>query len=359
IEDCIRAHPTCPKQGNPEWFPTRVIDVGDSSKAPRLLVERNAHLGEAYVSLSHCWGAAKITTLTTALLKSFQDCLPLHILPATFQEAILITRRLGYKYLWIDSLCICQDSAEDWRSESIVMGEVYRNAVVSIAATASSNSYGGCFRDRNLSGILPCEVQATVDPKTGPETVYIHLSRDVWKTVDKSVLNSRAWVLQERILAPRVLHYGPNQLFWECRKQQSCEAFPDGLQAWNIVASQETSLKSIFEPAMPEFRPFAADISAYSSPMEFRYADWDFLVNTYTRCSLTKPEDKLIAINGLAEVWGTMLDDDYMAGLWKKDLLRQLLWHAELLRERDRSRILIGNVPRAPTWSWASIDGEV
>ena len=179
--------------------------------------------------------------------------------------------------------------------------------------------------NRNFSRILLCEVQATTDPKAGPETIYIHFSRNVWEAVDKSVLNSRAWVLQERILAPRVLHYGPNQLFWECRKQEACEAFPDGLQAWHVIPSQEAGLKCVIEPAIPEFRPFATDISAYSSAMEFRYADWEFLVNTYTRCSLTNPKDKLVALNGLAEVWGAMLDDDYLVGLWKKDLLRQLL----------------------------------
>jgi hypothetical protein len=104
-----------------------------------------------YASLSHCWGKLKIITLTTSNLAGFQHEIPLKELPKTFQEAIYVTRYLGLQYIWIDSLCILQDSSEDWAKESVQMADVYGAAEINIAATGAADGSGGCFFERSDS----------------------------------------------------------------------------------------------------------------------------------------------------------------------------------------------------------------
>lgn len=125
IRNCCEKHADCSKK-NPDWFPSRIIDVGNGIEDPKLIQSGKAQLGHEYATLSHCWGSRPIHTLTTKTFPQFLDKLDKSLLPPTFRDAIIITRRLGYQYLWIDSLCIIQDSVEDWRKESSVMGKIYK-----------------------------------------------------------------------------------------------------------------------------------------------------------------------------------------------------------------------------------------
>ena len=106
-----------------------------------------------YLTLSHRWGTAKFVKLEQSKLKEFEQGLKIADLPRTFRDAIVVTRRLGCKYLWIDSLCIIQDSPADWSHEAGLMGEVYANSLCNIAATGSITSDEGCFMERNASGV--------------------------------------------------------------------------------------------------------------------------------------------------------------------------------------------------------------
>jgi Heterokaryon incompatibility protein (HET) len=119
-------------------LPTRVIDVGlpEASTEPRLIIS-NGRDG-AYITLSHCWGVpdpSKPPLLTTAAnLSAMIKEIPLESMPLNYRDAVVTTRKLSFRYLWIDSLCIIQDSVEDWEAESAKMGEVYQNAQLTIAA---------------------------------------------------------------------------------------------------------------------------------------------------------------------------------------------------------------------------------
>jgi hypothetical protein len=96
------------------------------------------------------------------LLKSniddLQNKIPLESLPETFRYAVYIAKHFGVRYLWIDSLCIVQESDEDWRREAAVMGEVYKHSYCNIAATKAANSTEGCFFTRNPNLIMPTHV---------------------------------------------------------------------------------------------------------------------------------------------------------------------------------------------------------
>jgi hypothetical protein len=103
-----------------------------------------------YLALSHCWGVSTINerlTTTLATLEIRLKSIPMSLMPANFYDATIITRKLGYRYLWIDSLCIIQDSTEDWETESQNMGNIYMNASLTIAAGAAKDSDGGMLRD--------------------------------------------------------------------------------------------------------------------------------------------------------------------------------------------------------------------
>jgi hypothetical protein len=158
MDDCIGNHERCP--GPSHQMPTRVIRVGLEGMKPVLYVTESEH--SSYVALIHCWGNSPILCTTTTTIAQRKEGMPMESLPKTFYDAIVITRKLGIEYLWIDSLRILQDSEDDWARESARIAQVYSGATVVIAADAARNSADGCFgpyeygSNRNASISIPC-----------------------------------------------------------------------------------------------------------------------------------------------------------------------------------------------------------
>ena len=118
-------------------MPSRVIDLGRPTKRGRArLIETRGRHGH-YVALSHCWGQGHVLKTLNATYKSFCNKIPPKLLSKTFKDTITLTRRLGPRYVWIDSICIIQDDLEDWRRESGEMRSVYSNAYLVLAADRS------------------------------------------------------------------------------------------------------------------------------------------------------------------------------------------------------------------------------
>jgi Heterokaryon incompatibility protein (HET) len=165
----------------------------------------------------------EIKRLMMGNLNQFIEGMDITELPKTFQDAIQLSRRLNNRFLWIDSLCIIQDSKEDWLKESVVMGDIYKHALCNIAATAAPDGRTGCFLERNPLLAQPCRVH--IDSYPGPRSksgVYDLAPQLFWEQgLLQAPLLQRAWVVQERTLAPRVIHFGKNQLFWECHESVS------------------------------------------------------------------------------------------------------------------------------------------
>lgn len=133
-------------------YPTRLIDVGNGQEKSlqiRLVITKELRTEPEYLTLSHCWGNAEIMKLFLGNIDGFKCHIPFDRLPQTFQDAIKITRQLGHRYIWIDSLCIIQDSKEqsDWRAESKIMGDIYEKSVCTIAALTGRSSSEGCFAE--------------------------------------------------------------------------------------------------------------------------------------------------------------------------------------------------------------------
>lgn len=147
IKDCQENHSACKFGTSPGTLPTRVIDVGspDGRTEPRLR-KSDGEPGD-YIALSHCWGGKQPLITTKENKCSMKTCIPWAKLPNTFQDAISVTRRLGLRYIWIDSLCIVQDDAEDWEREAAKMALIFEAAYLTVAATAATNGNVCIFSD--------------------------------------------------------------------------------------------------------------------------------------------------------------------------------------------------------------------
>lgn len=252
--------------------------------------------------------------LTQANLKDFMQGISLTELPLTFQHAIKFSRDLGIRYMWIDSLCIIQDSKSDWVNESAVMGKVYEYSFLNIAATSASKREGqGLYEWRDPYSITPFTAQISWRGHVHKYNYF--LDQNWYHSVSKAPLNTRGWVFQERLLSPRTLHFS-SQLFWECHSLKACEAYPSGLRSEPSVLGHD--IDQDFPPSTKSWKEeLQQDPETY----------WDLLTQMFCRYYLTQPSDRLAAIAGIANQLQPLIYDEYCAGLWKRQLPHSLLWN--------------------------------
>jgi hypothetical protein len=195
-------HSNCPNSTQVA-LPKRIIEVSSDPDVALRLYLPNGDIG-SYIVLTHCWGGSNIKKLTGSQIASFQEGIDVDSLPRNFVDTLTITRQLGFQYLWIDALCIIQDSAEDWAEESPKMASIYGQAALMLSATAPENCHSGILNDRH----------AHYSPALGrKKNLYLrqHLLRWDWD-IQHSPLARRGWATQERILAPRIVHFTQCQM---------------------------------------------------------------------------------------------------------------------------------------------------
>ncbi|KAI4191120.1 MAG: hypothetical protein L6R41_000341 [Letrouitia leprolyta] len=157
MSQCITSHEKCLEvqtvAATRDVLPKRLFDISTAARSGRLRLVSTAALAQhtLYVTLSHCWGGKCGTVLSMDNMRDFEEGVEVSMLPKTFQDAIMVTTKLSVQYLWIDALCIVQDSLDDteWRHEASIMGDIYANSYVTLAATTSENSNGGLLHRRN------------------------------------------------------------------------------------------------------------------------------------------------------------------------------------------------------------------
>ena len=336
------------------YIPTRLLHIGQPSREKiRLLLNPKREGTEfQYATLSHCWGDSHVSKLTSKSLYQLQEGIAISELGQTFQDAIFAAGTLGIQFIWIDSLCILQDSARDWQQEAHLMSSVYRFATLNIAASVAADSEAGCFADRSTSMVKPCTVQsAWVDCHNNSYLLYYD---NFWEDAFADMpLMKRAWVVQELLLAPRILHLGGTQLFWECYELKACETYPEGVPSSLQPSSiSREAIGGLLNNAV--CRSGGIESGSKTNPKDELWNLWKGIVELYSTKRLTYTSDKLVALSGIAKLMEQALDDQYCAGLWRKRLVTQLFWSCEEEERRPRPKPY-----RAPSWSWASLDGRI
>lgn len=345
-------------------MPTRVIDLGCSPDKCDPYVFATGGTSGRYVALSYCWGdrvKPKIR-LKTASYSEMIKRIEVQDMTKTHQEAIQISRELGYQYLWIDAICIIQDSTEDWQTESLKMTDVYGNADLTLVAGRAGDSTKGFIANHFQPAIAPHRLEYTnpAAPEEGSSACFVTLPR----SLEKGPVEARAWCFQEAILSRRSVVYGVQQLCFGC---QEGTCFEDGT---NIIKPANREGRYI----LSNFSCEGKDLQAARETMLRR---WYWLVDQYSIRNIFDPHDIFAALMGLAKAVQKTLGCRYLAGLWEDDMIRGLLWssrndvlpfapggkYSALQRPVERNTkkpdVLGQAAVRAPSWSWASVEGPV
>jgi hypothetical protein len=361
LMDCISSHKACQRStADQQFYPPRLLNLGcNTGEALCRLQNCATELPSGpYCTLSHCWGRGQFLNLTTETIDELERGIPVSSLSRTFQDAIVVTKELGVRYLWIDALCIIQDSSEDWENEAARMSEIYAKSYCNIAATDATDGQG-CFGDRLVRMVEPCLIDSSTFMKE-PCGDYVVAYDDFWSiNLRNAPLHQRGWVLQERLLSPRTIHFGSEQIFWECQYHTACESYPQGIPTQ--LKNLRTKTWRLFDPLLSggEGTP-AAQIDDRALKLSSYHEKWSRTVEWYMECKITKPRDKLVAIAGIAHKVAEATHERYLAGLWdNQDLAIQLLWHVLSRRQADDSPSTRPETYRAPSWSWASLEATI
>ncbi|KAI0116746.1 HET-domain-containing protein [Daldinia grandis] len=348
---CNDKHDTCKSRPN-DYLPTRVLDVSRNEDYAFVYEPTKIDKGP-YTALSHCWGGTVPYMTTTETLGKNKDGISIESLPRTFQDAIYVTRQLQCRYLWIDSLCIIQDSLDDWINEASRMADVYGNSYVTIAATASADSNGGLFyrhdildarhtTERRLKTGLSTIVNVRPALEHTPYFASTHYGLD-YST--RAPLLERSWCFQEYLLAPRVLSFTQWEILWVCLSKRSCNCGEYTENTREVVSSSD--LKARF------------DTQIRRGSLKELHRLWNDIIEAYLLKGITYDTDRLPALAGIAQPFYERGLGRYVNGLWETTLLSDLFWEASASYGVNYNIIAKRNTSKeVPSWSWVSVSGS-
>ncbi|KAI1441725.1 HET-domain-containing protein [Annulohypoxylon stygium] len=276
-------------------------------------------------------------------MDEFQEGIAFWKLPKTFQDAVRVTRSLGLRYLWIDSLCIIQDSDKDWKHQCAIMDDIYSNSYVTLAGTDAKDCDSGFLQDRKP--LVEAELPLTYNGKSYTIVFRYWGPRNRCDSTPYRgmPLLRRAWVLQERLLSRRVLYFDPKTMFMECFVNVRREDCSHPMSLYNATTLTRKSRRY----------DLGRDPKWY----------WQNLTTTYSSLVLSRVSDKLPALSGIATRFAQVTGFQYLAGIWRQDLPSALAWrvkssygiHRKTINEfpsihpEDSASSYI-----APSWSWAA-----
>ncbi|KAH6854807.1 heterokaryon incompatibility protein [Chaetomium sp. MPI-CAGE-AT-0009] len=365
LAHCVDHDETC-KIPNTSFTPRRLLNVGttEQSREPFLFKPTVPVL---YACLSYCWGAdaTDVLTTTTHNLQAHCQAVPLVAMPQTIRDAVTVCRALKLENLWVDSLCIIQDDPKDWLQQSSEMRDIYANSHLAVVAEEPASCKLGFLGEQQFGSPRWQRVFTTHVPEEagGPGNQVILRPIEEGETTpdhryERCSLDKRGWCLQESVLPSRRLRFNGKEMSWECGSRGICECGHLLLTGRPIPYGKlGRKIKEGYGETPWEATP--GD-------------DWRDLVEEYSKRCLTKKTDKLSAISGLAKLLmeapqkrqpeiesgirvPRLTADDYKAGLWKSTFISDLAWRVVPPGLEDS-----GPIPyRAPSWSWASVDGPV
>jgi hypothetical protein len=348
LHKCVKSHNSCAERHSHSQFtPTRLlkIEVNERADIRGYSVRLCEGMGETksnkdvptYVALSHRWGTATPYVLNSQSHALLRNGIPISDLPPTFKDAVIVTAMLGYSWIWIDCLCILQDSFKDWEAQAQLMGSVYRHCHLNLAALDASDCHAGLFSRRDHRSLTPYAIQTSAGDlvcishldvyQAGPERGGLYEPRPG--------LLSRGWVVQEVLLSRRTLYYCKDMLFWECCSRIACERWPKLSNRFWICKSQMG--KRWLDELLSNKRASGG----------VDYYRWGMLIQRYSETTFTYWKDRYYAFLGLAQLVQDSSGQALTVGLWKSNLLQELTWRSTMPSRFVRQTWL-------PSWSWMS-----
>lgn len=349
-------------------LPTRVLDLKPSSGVEVKLYEpQTGELGE-YIALSYCWGEAQPAQITKKTLNDKLQEIVTSTLPQSIQDAIFVTRKLRFRYLWVDSLCIIQDSDEDKVSEIAKMTDIYNKASLTIAASIATKASGGFLHPRKTVAERrkvsfpsqdgsPREVELSPDiiniPFPCPDgtlgEVKLLLPQDPHYDA-REPLNLRGWTMQERLLSRRLLIFGQYEVTWQC--QSTLGPVPITKTLWSYKVDPPRLPLELYEIDLPPHLRAPPPPNAVTG----QGVQWKKIAVEYSSRQLSFIEDRFNAIGGIVQLLQDVWKDEYLAGFWKGNILFTSFWY-KAGDENHASNV--DDSYLAPSWSWLSINSAV
>ena len=363
IQDCDKEHECGPRARSNIRPPTRLIDLGDKDHPDilRLDCSKTRDPSLRYVVLSHRWGDAnqhwRFCTYNDNI-EQFKEGIDFQGLPKTFQDAVTVTRGLGIRFLWIDSLCIIQKDPEDWEAECQRMEDVFSSAYCTIAASCASGTTDGFLKPRPKRHCVAIDTQMS----TKASRIYICEAIDNFRCdVEQGELSKRGWVYQERALSRRTIHFTKKQVYWECGKGARCETLT---KMFKYVSFSDTALCPNLNQAeltcISRKSSFIADPDFPQSALRFykgmKIMFFETLYEQYSKLGFTEKTDRSMGIVGLEKRLVSTYKTQGKYGILHDFLGRSLLW------QRDWSameQITYPDDRKVPSWSWMAVEGAM
>jgi hypothetical protein len=370
-------------------LPTRVLDI--SNFKVKLLQTKG--MIAPYVTLSHCWGLKPIIRLLQSNIEDFQKDIPWSSLSRTFQDAIMIAWKVGFRFIWIDALCILQDSVKDWEFHASKMAPIFSNSQLTLSASSGADGSKGLFSSRakepyilhssdsrKISNPLlwmPHQLEGR-DREDCLKTFTVRLKTPHGLYQDRrprEPLLKRAWVfqgkplflfsadvvtgayelklihceIQEQILCPRNVHFASGELYFECKSHLACEC-----SGWSL-RSNSHQWETRWRKAHASLLGLSPTLTTPMAKKKGEFEAYCALIETFSQLDITNELDRLPALSGIT----SGRQDEYLAGMWRSLLIECLHWYPVSKGPLSGSMAHRPFQYRAPTWSWASVESPI
>jgi len=384
LRDCQQSHPRCKLS----WSGSQLISTGESKLPTRCIevhpggfrLQETAGQRGSYIALSHRWTTdTEISRTTTTNLGTRLQELP-EILPYVFLDTFYLARRLGVRYVWVDSLCIIQegDDGEDWRREAVRMSDYYQGALMTVVASSASPEHG-LFPPKITP--TPRLARLPYRNRAGQREGFFYVSsynldmdQQYQQQVQRSELLTRGWVFQEWLLSQRIVYFTPSGMFMECQSKAPQNERGEGTELWQdeIPSADPTNPGSI-PPSREKQQSQKMSYALITTAAEGYSNLWFDIAEAYSTLALTKAEDRVIALAGVAKEFRGALEAvkpnprqsgpsseaiqkqglAYLSGIWLRDIHHSLLWQQNPPFTKHCNPP--ARVSGFPTWSWTSV----
>jgi hypothetical protein len=374
IHQCHYWHTQCDPMIPMKPISRRLVQVCDD-KTVRLVDTSTISGDYKYMTLSYCWGQSKSLCTTTSNIQKFMERIEFEDLPRGIQDSVRLAKALEIEYIWMDRFCIVQDDNEDWVTESAKMAYIYLHSSLTLSLVSAKDPNQGFLNKRRRLDVVTLEnlrTRSVTQPLGSSPVISIHSSEDqlsqslgeilVREILPHDILGmnyteasredlpllDRAWCFQERLLSTRTVHFTAQEMIWECFRSTTCECqkLPFHIKSHQMDVYLKSNLKLAFATiGMLAMIPL-------STPTSLKML-WHLVVEIYSDKRITFEKDRLVALSALAQSLDDRKLGKYMAGIWENDIPQGLTWRSKGSKNRRAKEY------KAPSWSWATLEGPV